>query len=392
MSSPAIAPLLTPAELQKFEGPLIAMAQQANGSLPKLLTAFFSFLHRRTDFYCILPQDNGSAAAAGGGRSNVGFKEGQAEQILLATFRQFPLRRVGPPLPTATTRSSSKSPSSSQEVVGNGTSKATNEGTVSPAKAKKDEIESNKAKKKVVAAASAADVITKDNPTETKDKEKATKPTTTTTTTNNNNTKETTIRYTNDGKQIPIGNGGSTSRYVWTQTLEEVTVHIPIPNGTRAKDLHVKIDAHSLCVKRKDGDCAALSPLEGMFFARIRPDECTWTIESSSSAAAAESMTTLQLTLDKIQRTWWDIVISGDNPLIDTTMVDSSRHIDTYDDKTQAQIRRIIHDQRQERLGLSSDSLQVQGGSSGGGGKIPSMPSGVEYIDGETLDKATIGK
>ncbi len=361
------------------------MAQQANGSLPKLLTAFFSFLHRRTDFYCILPQDNG--AAGSGGRSNVGFKEGQAEQILLATFRQFPLRRVGPAPPTASC--SSKIPSSSQEVVGSGTSKATNNGRVPPAKAKKDEIESNKAKKKDVAAASAADVITKDNPTGTKDKEKATKPTTTATTANNN-TKETTIRYTNDGKQIPIGNGGSTSRYVWTQTLEEVTVHIPIPNGTRAKDLHVKIDAHSLCVKRKDGDCAALSPLEGMFFARIRPDECTWTIESSSSES--QSMTTLQLTLDKIQRTWWDIVISGDNPLIDTTMVDSSRHIDTYDDKTQAQIRRIIHDQRQERLGLSSDSLQVQGGSGGGGGKIPSMPSGVEYIDGETLDKATIGK
>ena len=36
-----------------------------------------------------------------------------------------------------------------------------------------------------------------------------------------------------------IGNGGSTSRYVWTQTLEEVTVHVPIPDGLRAKDLVV---------------------------------------------------------------------------------------------------------------------------------------------------------
>ena len=36
-----------------------------------------------------------------------------------------------------------------------------------------------------------------------------------------------------------IGNGGSTSRYVWTQTLKEVTVHVPIPDGLRAKDLVV---------------------------------------------------------------------------------------------------------------------------------------------------------
>mmetsp|Transcript_5708 Transcript_5708/g.8536 ORF Transcript_5708/g.8536 Transcript_5708/m.8536 type:complete len:364 (+) Transcript_5708:53-1144(+) len=363
MSSPALAPLLTPAELQKFEGPLIAMAQQANGSLPKLLTAFFSFLHRRTDFYCILPEDGG-----GGGR-NVGFKEGQAEQILLATFRQFPLRRVGP-APT------SKSPPSPQAVV-SGASKAT-KGTVGSDKAK-IETASDKDKK---GAAAADDAKAKDDPG-TKDKEKTTD--TTTKTAAKPATKETTIRYTDDGKQIPIGNGGSTSRYVWTQTLEEVTVHIPIPNGTRAKDLNVKIDAHSLSVKRKDGDHASLPPLEGMFFARIRPDECTWTIESSSES---QSMTTLQLTLDKIQRTWWDIVISGDNPLIDTTMVDSSRHIETYDEKTQAQIRRIIHDQRQERLGLSSSDSSPKAGS----GKIPPMPSGVEYIDGETLDKATIRK
>jgi len=362
MSSPALAPLLTPAELQKFEGPLIAMAQQANGSLPKLLTAFFSFLHRRTDFYCILPEDGG-----GGGR-NVGFKEGQAEQILLATFRQFPLRRVGP-------APKSKSPPS--PAVVSGASKAT-KGTVGSDKAK-IETASDKDKK---GAAAADDAKAKDDPG-TKDKEKTTD--TTTKTAAKPATKETTIRYTDDGKQIPIGNGGSTSRYVWTQTLEEVTVHIPIPNGTRAKDLNVKIDAHSLSVKRKDGDHASLPPLEGMFFARIRPDECTWTIESSSES---QSMTTLQLTLDKIQRTWWDIVISGDSPLIDTTMVDSSRHIETYDEKTQAQIRRIIHDQRQERLGLSSSDSSPKAGS----GKIPPMPSGVEYIDGETLDKATIRK
>ena len=51
--------------------------------------AFFSFLNRRTDFYCIMPDP------VPGGR--MGFKEGQAEQILLASFRQFPLRKINPP-------------------------------------------------------------------------------------------------------------------------------------------------------------------------------------------------------------------------------------------------------------------------------------------------------
>ncbi|KAL7453153.1 hypothetical protein ACHAWC_004830 [Mediolabrus comicus] len=382
MSSPALpyspgAPLLTPAELQKFEGPLIAMAQQANGSLPKLLYAFFSFLHRRTDFYCILPEDAGGSAATGG--RNMGFKEGQAEQILLASFRQFPLRKVGP-------QPSKSNASPSPQAVVSGALKAA--ATANASTAPKTESEAAKGNQTAVAKAEAKDVTgKKKNDTDT-NAETASTTNTKSSASNKRSTAETSIRYTDDGKQMPIGNGGSTSRYVWTQTLEEVTVYIPLPNGTRAKDLNVKIDANSLSVKKKDGDHASLAPLEGMFFARIRPDECTWTIESS------ESITTLQLTLDKVQKTWWEIVLSGDKPLIDATMVDSSRHIDTYDEKTQAQIRRIIFDQRQERLGLPpSDKLMRESKEgSASGEKIPPLPSGVEYIDGETLDKATISK
>jgi hypothetical protein len=301
----------------------------------------------------------------------MGFKEGQAEQILLASFRQFPLRRVGPKI------SSNPSPQVS------GASEAAKHKSASITKVESETVKGNK--KSATVEAEAKD--------ETGNEDSATIPnataatTTTKSASKKNSTSETTIRYTNDGKQIPIGNGGSTSRYVWTQTLDEVTIHVPIPNGTRAKDLNVKIDAKSLSVRRNDGNHALVAPLEGMLFARIRPDECSWTIESSQSLA------TLQITLDKVQKTWWDIVLSGDQPLIDTSMVDSSRHIDTYDEKTQAQIRRIIFDQRQERLGLPpSDKLMMEGKEGVGGFKIPPLPSGVEYIDGETLDKATIRK
>ena len=74
-------------------------------------------------------------------------------------------------------------------------------------------------------------------------------------------------------------------------------------------------------------------------------------------------------------------------------MVDSTRHIGTYDEETQAEIRRIMHDQRQERLGLptSTSTLDVGDVLSHLPNTIPSLPSGVEYIDGETLDKAFIG-
>jgi hypothetical protein len=188
-------------------------------------------------------------------------------------------------------------------------------------------------------------------------------------------------------------------------------VHIPIPEGVRAKDLDVSIGADSFSIQRtkkhvaeEDVDVIVsevnaenndnsydILPLEGTLYARIRPSESTWTLEDSVDGSS--NISTLQLILEKVQKTWWETVISGDTPLIDATMVDSTRHIGTYDEETQAEIRRIMHDQRQERLGLptSTSTLDVGDVLSQLPNTIPSLPTGVEYIDGETLDKAFIG-
>lgn len=32
-----------------------------------------------------------------------------------------------------------------------------------------------------------------------------------------------------DNEKPPLGNGGRTDRYIWTQVLEEVNVYVPIP-------------------------------------------------------------------------------------------------------------------------------------------------------------------
>lgn len=371
--------MLTQAELQHFEAPLIALANLSSGDLRKLFHAFFSFLHRRTDFYCI------------GGNSAMGFQEGQAEKILLASFRQFPLKKMGPkpssgsaaakstsaPIqaektaPNKTEAPKSKEPSGKQSAV------TSIEGKLSTAKVGSS-VSIDATKEGPVVDKSAKSTATNDKPAKMG--------------------KNDTIRYTDEGKQIPIGNGGSTCRYVWTQTLEEVTVHLPLPEGLRAKDLDVKIGANKLSILQKDGNASqsAFASFEGTLFAKIRPSESTWTLETTTHSS--QKMTTLQLILDKIQKTWWATVVSGDTPLIDTTMVDSTRHIGTYDEQTQAQIRRILFDQRQERLGLPTSQQTTpeglpplpKGREVKVGGKISRLPPGVEFIDGETLDKASI--
>ena len=373
-------PMLSQAELQRFEAPLIALANASGGDLRKLFYAFFSFLHRRTDFYCILPDDGTpTTGGGGGGGGRMGFREGQAEQILLASFRQFPLRKVGPKPSSAGGGGgapAAKKSNATNAPVNDTTKKeepATKKEEPTAKSTPKADEQSPPASKSKDDGSGSTDIEKDNNKTDETAKEKAGKP------------KNDTIRYTEDGKQIPIGNGGSTSRYVWTQTLEEATVHIPLPEGIRAKDLDVRIGATTLSIRQKgtpSPGSAQLAPLEGTLFAKIKPSESTWTLESTTHNS--QEMTTLQLILDKVQKTWWATVISGDTPLIDTTLVDSTRHIGTYDDETQGQIRRIMFDQQQERLGkptsqkIMLDNLPPMPG----GRKLGELPNGCEFIDG----------
>ena len=362
MSAPAYSTaMMSPSELKAFEQPLMAMANLSKGDLRKLFYALFSFLNRRTDFYCIHDKSEGP---------NMGFVEGQAEQILLASFRQFPLRKVGKKPSGVVGAPVSKKPTTTRNEAS--AKQSTGKPAVESSKLSPPEAKSIDQDAKVDAPAS-----------EQKCSEKQ--------------ASGSSVRLTEDGKQIPVGNGGSTNRYVWVQTLEEVTVHIPLPEGMRGKDLDVKISAGNLSVKSKQGSKLSFEPIEGTLYSKVRPSESTWTLETTTHSS--QKVTTLQLIFEKVQKTWWSIILNGDTPLIDTSLVDSTRYIDTYNDETQAEIRRILFDQRQERLGLPT-SAQILGQemevpplpNSDDGDSNRKLPSGVEYIDQETLQKASIGK
>merc|ERR1712151_284051 len=105
----------------------------------------------------------------GGGASspNMGFKEGDAEKIIIAAFRQFPLRRM------------KKQEEKSKKKTSPTTTATTTK--TGEKKSQKDKIE-NKIKSKESASYSSSNKE-KDKPASTRSK----------------------IRYTKEGKQIPIG-------------------------------------------------------------------------------------------------------------------------------------------------------------------------------------------
>jgi len=256
------------------------------------------------------------------GPLKMGFREGDAEKLLLASFRTFPLRRM----PKRT----------QDEKVG------------------KNGLDDKKCEEKGGTAPKNAAIK--------KEKE---------------GTKENSIvRLTEEGKQIPVGNGGCSLKrgYQWTQTIEEISVLIPIAKETRGKDLNVDIHTSSVSVKYKNE--SGKSILEGSLHSKIRKSESTWSIEGG----------VIILNLEKLKKGWWDTAFEGDEA-IDTTLIDSTRKIGTYDEATQAKLRKLLFDENQLRQGLptSDEILGVKP-------DIPPLPKGVEYIDSSTLDKIATKK
>ena len=344
---------LDPKEIQALDAPLIALTNQCGGDLRRLFFAFFSFLNRRTDFYLVPHPDDVSQ----GNQINMGFREGDAEKLLLAAFRQFPLRRMPP---KASSPATGNVQAKRDEAKAGGTPSAT------------DKLRTEIHEQPGNANAKNSDAVGhKSDPPMAKSAKKSEKES------DNASVADqlSGVCYSEDGLQIPVGNGGSTKRYKWTQTVDECSVMIAVPDGTKGKDLVVVINPTSIEVKSKiplkAGDDKPHTFVEGKLVEKIRADESTWSLEGG----------VLVLTLDKLKKTFWDTVIEGDEK-IDTDLVDSKRHISEYDDATQGQIRKIIFDQNQERRGLKT-SDEILGKKP----ELPTMPPGVEYIDQKKVDE-----
>ncbi|CAO3597624.1 unnamed protein product [Absidia cylindrospora] len=66
--------------------------------------------------------------------------------------------------------------------------------------------------------------------------------------------------------------------YTWRQTLQDVNVTIPVPKGTRGRDLEVVIKKKQIKVALKGKPAI----VEGELCKEIKMDDSTWSIEISN--------------------------------------------------------------------------------------------------------------
>ncbi|KAK9479377.1 HSP20-like chaperone [Lipomyces japonicus] len=138
--------------------------------------------------------------------------------------------------------------------------------------------------------------------------------------------------------------------YKWSQVLEEVTVTVPVPKGTRGRDLTVQLGTTHLKVGLKGQPDFII---DDFFYKPIKPDESTWTVDDQQEVT---------ITIAKQNGAeWWPHVVAG-APKIDVSQIQpENSRLSDLDGETRGMVEKMMFDQQQKQLGKpTSDELKKQ--------------------------------
>jgi CS domain len=135
------------------------------------------------------------------------------------------------------------------------------------------------------------------------------------------------------------------------QTLEDVSVIVPVPPGTRARDLTVEIRRNRLKVGLKGKEPI----ISGDLSKDIKEEDSTWTVgepeldptcnqvDYTDGLWRTEDQREVSLHLEKInQMSWWDCVIKG-HPTIDTSKIQpENSKLSDLDGETRGMVEKMM--------------------------------------------------
>ncbi|PWA34958.1 HSP20-like chaperones superfamily protein [Artemisia annua] len=154
----------------------------------------------------------------------------------------------------------------------------------------------------------------------------------------------------NKGLRAPNkGNGQDMEKYSWVQSLQEVTVTVPIPQGTKSRFIACDIKKNHLKVGLKGQPPI----LEGDFYKPVKVDDCFWSLEDQNAISI--------LLTKQDQMEWWKCLVKGE-PEIDTQKVEpESSKLGDLDPETRSTVEKMMFDQRQKQMGKpTSDEMQKE--------------------------------
>ncbi|KAK7856676.1 protein bobber 1, partial [Quercus suber] len=153
-----------------------------------------------------------------------------------------------------------------------------------------------------------------------------------------------------ENKLVPNkDNGLDMENYSWGQSLQEVTVNVPVPQGTKSSLLLCDIKTNSLKVGLKGQPPI----IDGELHKPVKFDDCIWSLEDKKMINI--------LICKRDQSEWWKSLLKGD-PEIDTQKAEPEpSKLSDLDSETRSAVEKMMFDQRQKQMGLpTSDEIQKQ--------------------------------
>ncbi|KAL5534359.1 hypothetical protein ACEPAG_821 [Sanghuangporus baumii] len=134
--------------------------------------------------------------------------------------------------------------------------------------------------------------------------------------------------------------------YRWQQQLGDVDITVPVPKGTRARDLKVVIGKKKLTVGLKGREPI----MDGELCKEIKVEDSTWTLEDQERVF---------IHLEKLNNmTWWENVLTH-HPKIDTKkIVPENSKLSDLDGETRAMVEKMMYDNQQKQMGLPTSDEQ----------------------------------
>jgi len=150
---------------------------------------------------------------------------------------------------------------------------------------------------------------------------------------------------------VPLHNGYDHGTYRWTQSLQDLAVYVPVPAGTKAKQLVIDIKKQHLTVQVAGKEAV----LKGEMPQTVKVEDCFWSIEDDPKGAGR----LVSITLTKMnQMEWWKHVLKGE-PEINTQKVEpENSKLSDLDGDTRQTVEKMMYDQRQKAAGLPTADEQ----------------------------------